>query len=336
VLRLETQNEALLIKFLHKFFNNNDLPWVNLIWNNYYLSRGLLGHRNIGSFWWKSMIKLLPNFKGLAHPVIGNGKSISFWDDQWSQNIARQKFPELFSFVKNTKLSIKEAKEQDQFAGFFHLPISEQAYEQYLELQAAWEQIALNNTHDRWQYIWGSDDYSSQKAYRHFMGQSQIHPIYRHLWKSNCQPKHRVFYWLWLKNRLNTRDMLRRKNMTLESYSCENCLWQSEETLYHLFLRCNFAKACWNSIGITPPRISNPEEASTNLKHQLNVPFSMEIIILMTWSIWKNRNEWLFANKDPSVQHCTQEFCKELRLIIHRARGKFDISIPNWLSSWQT
>jgi hypothetical protein len=94
------------------------------------------------------MIKLLPNFKGLAHPVIGNDKSISFWDDQWSQNIPRQKFLELFSFVKNTKLSIKEAKEQDQFASFFHLLISEQAYEQYLELQVAWEQIALNNTHD--------------------------------------------------------------------------------------------------------------------------------------------------------------------------------------------
>lgn len=251
VLRLETQNETLLIKFLHKFFNNNDLPWVNLVWNNYYSSRGLPGHRNIGSFWWKSMIKLLSNFKGLTHPIIGNGRSILFWDDQWSQNIPRQKFPELFSFVKNTKLSIKEAKDQDQFAGFFHLLISEQAYDQYLELQVVWEQIALSNVHDRWRYIWSSDNYSSQKAYRHFMGHPQVHPIYRHLWKSKCQPKHRVFYWLWLKNRLNTRDMLRRKNMTLESYSCENCLWQREKTLYHLFLRCNFAKA-WNSIGIPP------------------------------------------------------------------------------------
>jgi hypothetical protein len=119
VLRLETQNEALLIKFLHKFFNNSDLPWVHLIWNKYYLSRGLPGHRNIGSFWWKSMIKLLPNFKGLALPVIGNGRSISFWEDQWCQSIPRQKILELFSFVKNTKLTIKEAKEQDQFASFF-------------------------------------------------------------------------------------------------------------------------------------------------------------------------------------------------------------------------
>jgi hypothetical protein len=99
--------------------------------------------------------------------------------------------------------------------------------------------------------------------------------------------------------------------MTLESYSCENCLWQMEETLYHLFLRCNFTKACWNSIGITP-RISNPEEASANLKHQLNVPFYMEIIILMTWSIWKSRNEWLFTNKDPSVHHCTLKASRPL------------------------
>ena len=63
------------------------------------------------------------------------------------------------------------------------------------------------------------------------MGQTQIHPIYILLWKSKYQPKHRVFYWLWLKNRLNTRDMLRRRNMELDSYSCENCLWQREETL---------------------------------------------------------------------------------------------------------
>jgi hypothetical protein len=34
VLRLETQNEALLIKFLHKFFNNSDLPWVHFVWIN--------------------------------------------------------------------------------------------------------------------------------------------------------------------------------------------------------------------------------------------------------------------------------------------------------------
>jgi hypothetical protein len=80
---------------------------------------------------------------------------------------------------------------------------------------------------------------------------------------------------------------------------------------------------------MTSPRIANPEETSANLKQQLNVPFSMEIIILMTWSIWKCRNEWLFENKDPTVQHCKNKFIKELLLVIHIARGKYDTSIPN-------
>jgi hypothetical protein len=31
VLDLRTQNEALLIKNLHKFFNRADIPWVHLI-----------------------------------------------------------------------------------------------------------------------------------------------------------------------------------------------------------------------------------------------------------------------------------------------------------------
>ena len=36
VLNLRTQNEALLLKYLHKFFNRADLPWVQLIWEKYY------------------------------------------------------------------------------------------------------------------------------------------------------------------------------------------------------------------------------------------------------------------------------------------------------------
>jgi hypothetical protein len=119
--------------------------------------------------------------------------------------------------------------------------------------------------------------------------------------------------------------------MNLESYTCENCIWQKEETLYHLFLKCNFAKACWNSIGMTPPRIANPVDAAVNLMRQLNVPFSMEIVILMTWSIWKCRNAWLFQDKDPTVQHCKNEFAKELHLVMLRAKGRFDSTIPEWL-----
>ena len=41
VLNLQTQNESLLLKNLHKFYNKFDIPWVNLIWERYYSSGSL-------------------------------------------------------------------------------------------------------------------------------------------------------------------------------------------------------------------------------------------------------------------------------------------------------
>jgi hypothetical protein len=32
VIKLRAQNEALLLKNLHKFFNKDDFPWIHLIW----------------------------------------------------------------------------------------------------------------------------------------------------------------------------------------------------------------------------------------------------------------------------------------------------------------
>ena len=36
VLNLRTQCSALLMKHLYKFINQQDIPWVQLIWNAYY------------------------------------------------------------------------------------------------------------------------------------------------------------------------------------------------------------------------------------------------------------------------------------------------------------
>ena len=35
-MNLGVQNDALLINHLNKFFNKQDVPWVNLIWNTCY------------------------------------------------------------------------------------------------------------------------------------------------------------------------------------------------------------------------------------------------------------------------------------------------------------
>jgi len=75
VLDLRTQNDALLIKNLHKFFNKMDIPWVYLVWEKYYSNDRLPNHIRKGSFWWRDLLKVLDKFKGMASVNVASGNS---------------------------------------------------------------------------------------------------------------------------------------------------------------------------------------------------------------------------------------------------------------------
>jgi hypothetical protein len=53
-----------------------------------------------------------------------------------------------------------------------------------------------------------------------------------------------------IRDRLNTRNLLRRKNMHLEDYSYVLCNSGQEETSWHLFFECPFSQLCWDTIPI--------------------------------------------------------------------------------------
>jgi hypothetical protein len=52
VLDISVQNDSLLLKHLHKFFNRDHTPWVQLVWEKYYTRNKLpfLGATFMGSF----------------------------------------------------------------------------------------------------------------------------------------------------------------------------------------------------------------------------------------------------------------------------------------------
>jgi hypothetical protein len=67
ILNLRLQNQALLMKNLHKFYNHVDIPWVNLIWHAYYCNRGT--HQSIITkdyFWWKDCMALKGKYKEIT------------------------------------------------------------------------------------------------------------------------------------------------------------------------------------------------------------------------------------------------------------------------------
>jgi hypothetical protein len=69
------------------------------------------------------------------------------------------------------------------------------------------------------------------------------------LWKSKCTPKLKFFWWLVLVDRLNTRNMLPRRNYKLNSSNnCLMCPSPPEETLEHMIFHCDFSKSCWSKL----------------------------------------------------------------------------------------
>lgn len=83
VLNLKTQNEALILKYLDKFFNREDIPWVHLVWEKHYKNGKLPNHIKRGSFWWRDVLKLLDKFKGMAAVTLEDRSSCFLWSDLW-------------------------------------------------------------------------------------------------------------------------------------------------------------------------------------------------------------------------------------------------------------
>jgi hypothetical protein len=163
------------------------------------------------------------------------------------------RYPELWSFASIKDITIHQARTTTSHE-MFHIPLFVEAFEQFHALQDLLANLPQNDQRDKWFCNGSSSLFSSQKAYTHMSGNQGTHSIFSWLWKIKCQPKHKVFFWLLLKDRLNTRSFLRHRSMPQDSYTCDNCILQLEETALHLFFRCNFARRCWLLIGITPPK----------------------------------------------------------------------------------
>ena len=59
------------------------------------------------------------------------------------------------------------------------------------------------------------------------------------IWKSCCQSKQKFFFWLLLYDRLNTRDLMARKNFYVEDNSCVLCPNEANEFRMHLSSNVN-------------------------------------------------------------------------------------------------
>lgn len=191
----------------------------------------------------------------------------------------------------------------------FHLPLSEEAFQQYQDFNLTLNFHTTMNQKNG--FIPRDLICSLLRGFTNILWVRQIHLVYRWLWKSACQNKRKIFFYLLLKDRLSTRKILRRKNMHLQDYSCVLCQLGIEENLTRLFLSCPVPIQCWSLLQLDIGSLTDPFAILPRFKPQLNVPFFMEIMVSLSQAIWIIHNYNIFYGRSVSVQRCKDIFKEE-------------------------
>lgn len=136
-----------------------------------------------------------------------------------------------------------------------------------------------------------------------------------------------------MKDRLSTRNILRRKQMNLESFNCVFCTCPQEETTNHLFWHCIFAHQLM--LGPFKSRYRRWRRNSSNdkVKDQLLNRFFMTAITRMCWTIWIARNEIIFNNNQLNIQQCKDLFFKEMKLVSLRVKADLSADYNQWIKA---
>ena len=144
----------------------------------------------------------------------------------------------------------------------------------------------------------------------------------------------KVFAWLTFSDRLNTRDMLRRRNWNVTNvYTCALCPCNVTEDWMHLFFQCNFSLRIWNYLQIEWQQADSMEQVFFLTKRSFNKPFFTEVVILASWHIWKHRNDVVFSRIQPSFRAWRRAFLHEASLHVHRMKSKHADQWSRWIDS---
>ena len=145
-----------------------------------------------------------------------------------------------------------------------------------------------------------------------------------------------MFLWLLLADRLNTRNMLRRRHFRVQNddYTCLLCLHPPEEDIVHLFFTCPFSQRCWDALGIQWPNGTDWDRMLHEGKDRWARPMFLEVFAVAAWGIWKERNDKHFRGIQPSFDSWRNRFKQDFAMLVHRSKqeqGPYILSIVRLL-----
>ena len=180
-----------------------------------------------------------------------------------------------------------------------------QQYSNFTELLAMRADIQGK---DAWQVPGSTTVYKSSKLYKLLRPFPVAPKPFQWIWKACVLPKHKFFFWLMIQDRINTRDLLTRKQFQIPSNECVLCDVTPIEDLYHLFFGCQFSKDFWHALGFiwndTDDHMALMQHGKIQYKH---ICFK-EVLIIGSWALWNHRNKIIFDGDNRDLSLCISFF----------------------------
>lgn len=239
--------------------------------------------------------------------TVNNGDKVFFWEDWWHTNgIIQSQFPRLYRISNLKHYTVKEFWiEWNKGENLWLRPLNSRDESDLISFERIVYSISLGQEADFLKWIPSKGIFTTKKCREFLSGyQSGGDFHWRRLWNSKLPPKISMFLWKVKWGILPTKSLLAKRLKLGDSE--KRCKWCDfcEESIDHLFWRCNLAKWGWLyvfkwwNMGISTYMTRNFSlDWLMMLQDDGIVSQIWRIVVGGTcWSIWLTRNDNIFNN----------------------------------------
>jgi hypothetical protein len=242
---------------------------------------------------------------------VGNGNKILFWSDSWiGGRSVRHIAPLILQSVPTrtqNRRTVAQALVENRWVDDIQGELTAEAARQCVQLWACINLVDRDIEEDdvlSWSCS-ANGVYSAKSTYDMLQSEGVEFPMADAIWKNGAPLKAKIFMWLTIQHHLWTADRRHRHGLQDQTSSCFVCL-QEEDKVEHLFTQCSYARQVWlggfHRLNIAVP---GPTEhcnlqvwwSASRLNFTIKTRKNFDALVILTcWSLWKNRNAWVFNN----------------------------------------
>jgi ribonuclease HI len=276
---------------------HSDSSWAKLLQARAIRGKKVI-HHHIYSSLWSSIKEEVSIMFDNSIWLLGNGKDINFWNDNW----CGPSLSEVFNIPDHISQNLTSSVSDYILNGSWNIPPQLSQKFGTLNLLVQQVTIPLEPSHDLllWKHT-DSGDLQLADAYRFNLIHLQDLIWPKFIWSPDIPPSKSLLVWRLMHNKVPTDENLKLRGCALPSM-CNLCC-KKEESSFHIFFDCEFAVRIWSWLANCLDMVLQftcMEDmwklCELNFAPQCKVVISSALVNLIN-AIWFARNTARFNNK---------------------------------------